>query len=339
MNQTVFVTAPGLAESGLQRLKEAGCRILFLTGSQDAAEIERVMADNDITAVISRTAPLSARAIAVCPALRVVSKHGVGVDNIDVEACTRRGIPVYVTPGANAQSVAELTIALLGAAARKVAWMDREIRAGRWPRVQDGVQLAGRTLGLVGYGQVGQRVARIARAIGMEVRVFDPALLVPGSPHAAASGIIVVRSLAELLPVSQVLSLHVPLTSQTRGLIDAAALNLLPPGAILINTARGEVVDEPALVEALRSGRLHAAGLDATADEPIRSDSPLLSLPTVILTPHVGGSTAAALADMARGAANNVIGFLAGEPPDPSACVNPQVLPSIVRSKENHERC
>jgi D-3-phosphoglycerate dehydrogenase len=335
MNQTVFVTAPRLAEAGMQRLQQAGCRMLFLTGTQDAAEVERVMAGNAITAVIARTVDLSARAIAACPSLKVVSKHGVGVNNIDVEACTRRGIPVYVTPGANAQSVAELTIALLGAAARKVVWMDREIRAGRWSRAEDGVQLAGRTLGLVGYGHVGQRVARVARAIGMDVRAFDPALLAHGS--AQASDIIVASSLAELLRVSQVLSLHVPLTPRTRGLIDETALALLPPGAILINTARGEIVDQPALVDALRSGRLSAAGLDTTADEPIGPDSPLLSLPTVVLTPHVGGSTPEALAAMARGAADNVIGFLAGEPPDPSVCVNPEVLASIVRPKENHE--
>jgi len=333
MNQTVFVTAPRLAEAGMRRLEQAGFRILFLTGSQDGAEVERVMAGNDVTAVIARTVELSARAIAACPSLKVVSKHGIGVNNIDVDACTRRGIPVYVTPGANAQSVAELTIALLGAAARKVAWMDREIRAGRWSRAEDGVQLAGRTLGLVGYGQVGRRVARVARAIGMEVRVFDPALLPPGAAE-SASDIIVAQSLAELLPVSQVLSLHVPLTPRTRGLIDATALALLPLGAILINTARGEIVHQPALVEALASGRLFAAGLDTTADEPITPDSPLLALPNVVLTPHVGGSTPEALAAMARGAADNVIGFLAGEPPDPSMCVNPEVL-----AKENHELC
>jgi D-3-phosphoglycerate dehydrogenase len=308
----------------MQRLVQAGLRILFLTGSQNAAEVERVMAANDITAVITRTVDVSARAIASCPALKVVSKHGVGVNNIDVEACTRRGIPVYITPGANAQSVAELTIALLGAAARKVSWMDAEIRAGRWSRAEDGVQLAGRTLGLVGYGEVGGRVARIARAIGMDVRVFDPALLVPGSRP--PSDIIIAPSLADLLCVSQILSLHLPLTTHTRGLIDAAALALLPPGAIVINTARGEIVDQRALVDALRSGRLFAAGLDTTADEPIGTDSPLLSLPNVVLTPHVGGSTPEALAAMARGAADNVIGFLNGEPPDPSACVNPEVL-------------
>jgi D-3-phosphoglycerate dehydrogenase len=216
--------------------------------------------------------------------------------------------------------------------------MDREIRAGRWSRAEDGLQLAGRTLGLVGYGQVGRRVARIARAIGMSVRVFDPALLAAGVID-PASDIIVSPSLAQLLPFSQVLSLHVPLMPQTRGLIDKAALDLLPAGAILINTARGEIVDQAALVEALRSERLYAAGLDTTADEPIGPDNPLLSIPTVVLTPHVGGSTPEALAAMARGAADNVVGFLTGEPPDPSACVNPEVLASIARLKENHELC
>ena len=323
MSHTVLVTAPALAPAGLRRLEAAGWNVLFLTGSKDGAEVDRLMAEHPIDAVISRTVDLSARAIEACPTLKVVSKHGVGVSNIDVAACSARGIPVYVTPGANAQSVAELTIALMCAAARKVAWMDREIRGGKWPRVQDGLQLEGRTLGIVGFGQIGQRVGRIATAIGMTVRVFDPVLaagtvLPPGTERAA--------TLDELLPASDVLTLHIPLTAKTRGLIDAAALARLPKDAILVNTARGEVVDEGALVDALSSGRLYAAGLDTMTQEPPAADSPLLSLPNVILTPHVGGSTPAALAEMARMAAENVIGYLTGTPPDVAWCVNPDVL-------------
>ena len=323
MSHTVLITAPALAPAGRQRLESAGWNAIFLTGSKDSAEVDRLMAEHPIAAVISRTVDLSARAIDACPTLKVVSKHGVGVSNIDVAACSTRGIPVYVTPGANAQSVAELTIALMCAAARKVAWMDREIRAGQWPRVQDGLQLEGRTLGIVGFGQIGQRVGRIATAIGMKVGVFDPMLpagaaLPPGTVRAA--------TLDELLPASDVLSLHIPLTAKTRGLIDAAALARMPKDAILVNTARGEVVDEAALVDALASGRLYAAGLDTMAQEPPAAGSPLLSLPNVILTPHVGGSTPAALAEMARLAAENVIGYLTGTPPDASWCVNPDVL-------------
>lgn len=330
MPHTIFVTAPTLAARGVERLERAGCRILYLGGSRDAAEVERIMAREPVDAVISRTVDLSARAVAACPTLRVVSKHGVGVSNIDVAACTRRGIPVYVTPGANAQSVAELTMGLMLAAARRIVWMDHEIRGGRWPRVQDGIELADRRLGLVGFGQIGQRVARAALALGMEAQAFDPAI----GGASPVEGVRLTVSLDDLLTTSDVLSLHVPLTPRTRTMIGVAELARLPAGAIVINTARGEVIDEPALVEALRSGHLFAAGLDTTAEEPIAAGNPLVTLPNVVLTPHVGGSTPGALAAMAAGAAENVLGFLEGRSVDPASCVNPEVLsaPSVHRS-------
>lgn len=322
MPPTILVTAPTLAQAGLDHLAAADCRVLFIGKGQGAEDVERVMASEPIDAVISRTLDLSATAIASCPTLKVISKHGVGVSNIAVQAATARGIPVYVTPGANAQSVTELTLALMFAAARKVNWMDAELRAGRWSRAQDGLQLSGRTLGLVGYGQVARRVARACQAIGMPVLVYDP-LLAPGAELDGAER---VDSLATLLPRSQVLSLHVPLTPQTRGFIGAEQLALLPADALLVNTARGEVIDEPALVSALRDGRLFAAGLDTMAVEPLPADSALASLANVVLTPHVGGSTPAALQAMALGAARNVLGYLSGQPAARAACVNPTVF-------------
>ena len=320
---TIFVTAPRLAAAGVELLAAAGCRVIYLQDADDPAEVEAVMAREPVDAVISRTVRLGAAAIAACPTLKVVSKHGVGVGNIDVDAASARGIPVYVTPGVNAQSVAEMTLGLMFAAARRIGWMDRELHAGRWSRAQDGIELRGSTLGLVGFGQVGRRVAVACQAIGMQVAAFDPALA--GRP-APVPGESLVDSLDALLPLSNVLSLHVPLHAATRQLIGAAQIERLPASAILINTARGEVVDEPALVAALRSGRLYAAGLDTMAVEPLPADSPLAGLPNVVLTPHVGGSTPAALAGMAIGAVHNVLGWLHGRPADPAACVNPQVL-------------
>ncbi len=322
MPYTILVTAPRLAPAGLELLRAAGARVLYVDAGQGPDDIERLMASEPVDAVISRTLDLSAAAIAACPSLRVISKHGVGVSNIDVAAATARNIPVYVTPGANAQSVTEMTLGLMFAAARKVSWMDREIRQGRWSRAQDGLELSGRTLGLVGFGQVARRVSQACQAIGMQVAVYDP--LLPAD--AALDGAQRIADLPTLLARSQVLSLHVPLTAQTRNLIGAEQLALLPEGALLINTARGEVVDEPALIQALSSGHLYAAGLDTMAVEPLPADSPLLHLDNVVLTPHVGGSTPAALAAMAVGAARNVLGFLDGTPPDVRACVNPQVF-------------
>lgn len=322
MTYTILVTAPKLAPAGTNRLKEAGCRLLYIEDANSPTEVENILATQPVDAVISRTVSLSAAAIRSCPTLKVISKHGVGVSNIDVDAATARGIPVYVTPGANARSVAEMTLGLMFAAARRINWMDSELRHGRWTRAQDGIQLAGRTLGLVGFGQIGQRVARAALALDMHVAVFDPAL----SASHGVEGVDVMPDLASLLERSEVLSLHVPLTTQTRGLIGAYELALLPAEAIVLNTARGEVINESALIDALSSGRVFAAGLDTTAQEPIGPDHPFLKLKNVVLSPHVGGSTPAALAAMALGAAENVIGFLEGQRPDARACVNPEVF-------------
>jgi D-3-phosphoglycerate dehydrogenase len=322
MSYTVLVTAPDLAPAGMQRLEESQCRVLFVQDAGNTEALEHLMASAPIDAVISRTVTLSGKAIAACPSLKVISKHGVGVNNIDVDAASARGIPVFVTPGANAQSVAELTLGLMFAAARKITWMDGQLREGRWSRVQNGLQMQGRTIGLVGFGQVAQRVAVVCMALGMRVLAFDTARR-NGRP---ISQVAFVASLDALLAESDVLSLHVPLTAQTRGMIGAAQLALLPQGAIVINTARGECIDEQALIEALQAGHLFAAGLDTMALEPLPADSALLRLSNIVLTPHVGGSTPAALAAMADGAARNILNFLRGETIDAAACVNPQVL-------------
>ncbi|WP_233238565.1 hydroxyacid dehydrogenase [Bordetella sp. LUAb4] len=323
MTHTVFVTAPKLAQAGVDLLQTAGARVIYLPDADDVERVRAIMAREPIDAVISRTVALDAQAIAACPTLKVVSKHGVGVSNIDVAACTERGIPVYMTPGANAQSVAEMTLGLLFAAARRINWMDGELRAGRWSRAQDGLELQGRTLGLVGFGQIGQRVARVCLALGMRVHAYDPALRGTASPVADVT---LWDTLDDMLPHCDVLSLHVPLNAHTRDLLNGERLARLPKGAILLNTARGEVVDEAALVSALQAGHLYAAGLDTMAVEPLPPGSPLLQLRNVVLTPHVGGSTPAALAGMAAGAARNVLGWLRGEPADAAACVNAEVL-------------
>jgi D-3-phosphoglycerate dehydrogenase len=320
----ILVTAPKLGAAGVRRMEEAGARFMFLTGTKDSAEIESLMAAHPFDAVISRTLDLSATAMQSCPTLKVITKHGVGVSNIDVEAATRLRIPVYVTPGANSQSVAELALALMLAAARRVAWMDRELRAGRWSRAQDGLQLSGRTLGLVGFGQIGQRLGRAALALGMTVVAFDP--LYDPAKIGEVDGVTLLPSLNDLLRQSHIVSLHVPLTAATRGMIGRTQFELMPPQGILINTARGRVVNEPDLIAALKSGHLFAAGLDTTHDEPIAPDSELLRMDNVVLTPHVGASTPDALDAVALAAANNVLGYLSGDRPDVGWCLNPQVL-------------
>lgn len=319
---TVLMSWDFLADPGPAILRASGCELLVLSESRDKAELDHLLGTRPVDAVISRSLELDAAALRSCPTLKVISKHGTGVNNIDVATATELGIPVTSTPGANAASVAELTIGLMIAAARRIAWLDRQAKEGHWRRVQDGLQLRGRTLGLVGFGEVAQRVATVAMALGMNVVAVDPAIARLPVP----AGVGVRSRLEDVLAVADVLSLHVPLTGRTRGLIGREQLALLPEGAILLNTARGPVVDEPALVEALRSGALRAAGLDTLVDEPAVAGHPLAGLDNVVLTPHVGGSTTASISAVAAAAAENVIAVLGGHDVDPRCQVNPEVF-------------
>jgi phosphoglycerate dehydrogenase-like enzyme len=226
--------------------------------------------------------PVTERVLEAGP-LRVVVKYGSGTDNIDLRAAERLGVKVSSTPGANARSVAELTIALLFALARHVVAHDRAVRAGSWGRL-GAIELAGKRLGVVGYGAVGRDVARLAACLGIEVVAHDPFV---------ESDDVKLVSLDDLLASCDAVSLHVPLDDSTRGMIGAKALERMRSGAFLVNTARGGLVDEDALADALSSGRLGGAALDAFAVEP-PSGSPLLGLDNVVLSPHAGAATAEA---------------------------------------------
>jgi phosphoglycerate dehydrogenase-like enzyme len=226
--------------------------------------------------------PVTERVLEAGP-LRVVVKYGSGTDNIDLGAAERMSVKVSSTPGANARSVAELTIALLLALARHLAAHDRAVRAGSWSR-QAGIELAGKRLGVVGYGAVGREVARLAACLAMEVVAHDPFV------ETAEVDLV---GLDELLASSDAVSLHVPLDDSTRGMIGATALERMHSGTLLVNTARGGLVDEDALADALSSGRLGGAALDAFAAEP-PIGSPLLGLENVVFSPHAGAATAEA---------------------------------------------
>jgi phosphoglycerate dehydrogenase-like enzyme len=230
----------------------------------------------------------SAEIISAAPRLRLIQKIGVGVNTIDLDAARARGIPVCNLPGTNARAVAELTLALMLAALRRLPRFHAAMQAGKGfaldPALQDGLgELGGRTVGLVGYGAVPRVLAPILHALGCRV------MYTARTPRSDAAGEF--RPLHALLAEAEVISLHVPLTAETERMIDAATFAGMRPGAVLVNTARGGLVDQSALVDALRSGRLAAAGLDVFADEPPAADDPLLSLPNVVLTPHIGWLT------------------------------------------------
>lgn len=256
------------------------------------------------------------------PDLRFVSSMSVGVDHIDVPAMSARGIAVGHTPGVLVDTTADTAFALLLAAARRVAEADRFVRDGNWtaanawsPEFFTGKDVSGATLGIVGLGAIGQAVARRATGFGMEVLAWSR------TPR-RVTGIEMV-GLEELLLRSDFVSVHVALAPQTRNLLDVDRIGLMKPGAVLVNTARGGIVDENALAAALLNGNLSAAGIDVFASEPVSPDNPLLALPNVVATPHIGSATTLTRARMADMAAANAIAALKGQPMP--CCVNPKV--------------
>jgi D-3-phosphoglycerate dehydrogenase / 2-oxoglutarate reductase len=236
--------------------------------------------------------------------LRVVVRFGSGTDNVDLPAARARGVKVAATPGANARSVAELAIGLLLALARHLVRHDREVRSGSWSR-HTGVELAGRRLGIVGYGAVGQQVAAIARAIGMEVVATDPFVAEADVP---------LLDLATLLASSDAVTLHAPLTDGTRGMVGAAELARMRPHALLVNTSRGGLVDERALADALAAGRIGGAAFDTFEREPPQG-SPLLGLDEFIASPHAGAATTQAAARAGLAAARELLAARPGRDP------------------------
>ncbi len=246
-----------------------------------------------------------------CPRLRVISSCSVGLDHVDLEAATRRGIPVGYTPGVLAETTADLAFALLLAAARRIVEADGFVREGRWtwehrwdPDGFLGRDVYGATLGVIGLGAIGRAVAARARGFGMRELGWSR------TPR-ALEGVELVE-LSELLAAAQFVTVHVALTPETRGLLDAAALARMREDAILVNTARGGIVDEAALVAALRGGRLAAAALDVFAREPLDPASPLLDAPNLVLTPHIGSASVATRSRMAELAVETIVAGLEG---------------------------
>lgn len=293
----------------LSQLEAAGCEVVpnGVGRAYRAAELLEVLPRMD--AIITGTDELTAEVINAAPHLKTIAKHGVGLETIDLSAARTRGITVSYTPGFIHDSVADLTLALLLALARKIVPAHLSTKAGSW-KALFGVELRDKTLGIVGLGRIGKAVCERAKGFGMRVIAYDP---FPDEAFAAAHAVTLV-SLPELLERSDVVSLHAPAEAAEGPVIGPAQLKMMKPTAFLINTARGQLVDEAALAAALRQGRLAGAGIDAFVNEP-PIGSPLLELENVVLTPHLGGRTLDGQRRMGELVIENCLRALRGDPP------------------------
>lgn len=302
----VLVTEP-FEQAAMDRLA-AAVDVRMASGLDEPTLVAEVA---DVEAIVLRAGgSVTRRVIEAAPRLRVIGRHGVGVDHVDRRAAAERGVVVVNTPDANTRAVAEHTLAMMLALSSRLVEGDRAARAGDWQARHRlvGTEVAGRLIGLVGFGAIGQRVGALAACLGMEVAYDDPA------DRTAVAGGARPMALGELLAAADVISIHVPLLPSTHHLIDEAALRSMRRSAVLMNTARGAVVDQSALERALAEGWIAGAALDVLDPEPPDPRCALLSLPNVIVTPHMAAHTAEALRAMAS-VVDDVLAVLNGKPP------------------------
>jgi D-3-phosphoglycerate dehydrogenase / 2-oxoglutarate reductase len=288
----------------------------------NAETIAKAMPHAD--AVIVRATPINREFLAASPKLRIVARHGVGYDAVDVPALTERGIPLTVTPDANAASVAEHAMMLLLNVARQTFFYDKATRDLRWsnPPVPATFDLGGKTILVMGFGRIGGRVARLCKAFDMNVLVRDP--FIPQNTIKGA-GFTPVKDLQAGLAQADIVTIHLPSSAETRGIVNGEFLASMKQGAVLINTARGTLVDEKALAGALTSGHLAAAGVDVLWDEPAVPDNPLLKLPNIVITPHTAAATEQGLRRMALSCADSILACFENRL-DPDVVINKEVL-------------
>lgn len=301
----ILVTGADLADKAVELLSSYD--LVYAGKAPTEDDLVALCRQHQPVAMIVRYGRITERVIDACTSLRVISKHGSGTDTIDKDAAAKRGIAVKAAVGANAAAVAEHAWALILACAKNVTELDRRMHENHWDKAtHKSLELNGRTLGLVGLGAIGARVATTGIALGMRVVAHDPY-----AASASAPAGVELLPLAEVIAQSDVLSLHCPLTKDNANMLNAETLATMRRGAIVVNTARGGLIDEAALADALRSGALRAAGLDSFQVEPFTPGHPFTAIPNAILSPHIGGVTGDAYVGMGTAAANNVLAVLA----------------------------
>lgn len=304
----VLVTAQHLVDQAQQMLRDAGGEIDFMQEPINEETLIQKLSSEKYDAVLLRgSKPFTAKVLACTEKLKIIAKNGAGIDSVDLAEAARRGVTVAVAAGANSEAVAEHAVALMLTLVRNLNTLDAKLKQGGWEGTSWlGRDFRGSVVGIVGFGNIGQKTARLAKALGAEVVVF-------GGTRPDAAEFKLEANFDAFLSQIDILSLHCPLVEKTQGLIGARELRLMKQGALLINTARGPIVDEAALIESLQSGHLGGAGLDTFEVEPLQANHPLLALSNVVLTPHVAGVTRNAALKVATLTAQNIIDTLAGK--------------------------
>ncbi|UFH48173.1 hydroxyacid dehydrogenase [Pseudomonas sp. KNUC1026] len=325
MKRKILLTGLALAPEAMAHAASQGVEVMPTTPYMPADEMAALIKAEQPDAIVVRTGKLTREMIEASANLKVIAKHGVGFDTIDIKAAAERGIPVTIAVGANAQSVAEHAFALMFSVARQTAWLDARVRAGHWDKATaNGTELFGKTLGLVGLGAIGGILMDLVAPLRMAVKVYDPYLKeLPQRDNVSRE-----TDFDRLLETCDIISLHCPLTDANRHLFSTEQFKRMRPGSLLINTARGELIDTPALVEALKSGQIGGAGLDTFNPEPPPADSPLWSLPNLVGTPHVGANTTESRDRVGMVAVQQILDVWAGKALDPRCIANRQLLGS-----------
>jgi D-3-phosphoglycerate dehydrogenase len=319
----VLITGPSLANEAAVLLDER-CSYRITGPYPKPDQIATMAAENQIQGIIVRMGRITREVLTSSPDLRIVVKHGVGVDNIDVEAATELGIPVCITPYANYQSVAEHALSMMLALAKNLFLLDQQIRNGVWDKTSNPpCELYRKTLGIIGAGRIGRRLAELVQPLEMTVIGYDPFLPQGRFPESIRR----VKRLEKLLREADFVSLHCPKTEETSHMIGEKELKMMKATAILINTARGGIVDETALLRALEDRIIRGAGMDCFAMEPLPQESPLLRIQDrLIVTPHIGGGAKESFVRMGIQAANILLGYLERKELDPDVLINPAAL-------------
>lgn len=320
-SRRILVTHNSIAESAVRLLNENDIDVFFSPPYDPPETVAARVADLNVDAIMVRQGKINDLVIGASAELKVIVKHGVGVDNVDLAAAARRGIPVLRSIGSNARAVAEHAISLTLALIKNVLPLTKAVAQGEWPKPSFiGRDIAGSSIGLVGFGAIGQETARLASALGMSVCIYDPFAYLADHGYEKAADI------DALISAVDIVSLHCPLTNETRNFMNERRLKLMRREAFLVNTARGGLIDEAALAAALTAGTIAGAAIDSFASEPPSTGNPLFGAPNLLMTPHIGGVTKGSARTMAETAARHIIHVLDGNPPDEKSLAHPDNL-------------